>query len=83
MEITRNCWQPSRKGSADYFTGSVRIDSPFKGSDPARVSGATVTFEAWCSHGLAHSSAWADTDCHLRRRVGAARGWRERGDLPR
>jgi quercetin dioxygenase-like cupin family protein len=35
----------------------VRIDSPFKGSDPARVSGATVTFEpgartAWHTHPL-------------------------------
>jgi hypothetical protein len=57
MEITPNCSQPSRKGSTDYFTGSVRIDSPFKGSDPARVSRATVTFEpgartAWHTHPL-------------------------------
>jgi quercetin dioxygenase-like cupin family protein len=57
MEITRNCSQPSRRGSTDYFTGSVRIDSPFKGSDPARVSGAIVTFEpgartAWHTHPL-------------------------------
>ena len=57
MEIKRNGSQPSSKGPADWFTGTVRIDSPFKGSDPARVTGATVTFEpgartAWHTHPL-------------------------------
>jgi len=57
LEITRNGSQPSAKGSADWFTGSVRIDSPFKGSDAARVGGAIVTFEpgartAWHTHPL-------------------------------
>ncbi|RJT34287.1 cupin domain-containing protein [Mesorhizobium waimense] len=57
MNITRNGSQPSAKGPADYFTGTVRIDAPFKGSDAARVGGATVTFEpgartAWHSHPL-------------------------------
>lgn len=57
MVITRGGSQPSTKGSADYFTGSVRIDSPFRGSDPARVGGAFVTFEpgartAWHTHPL-------------------------------
>jgi quercetin dioxygenase-like cupin family protein len=57
MEIKRSGSQPSQKGPADYFTGAVRIDSPFKGSAPARVSGAIVTFEpgartAWHTHPL-------------------------------
>ena len=57
MNITRAGTQPSAKGPADWFTGTVRIDTPFKGSDPARVSGATVTFEpgartAWHTHPL-------------------------------
>ena len=57
MEIKRLGSQPSSKGSDDYFTGIVRIDSPFKGSDPARVGGAIVTFEpsartAWHTHPL-------------------------------
>ena len=57
MEIKRNGSQPSNQGPADWFTGTVRIDSPFKSSDPARVSGATVTFEpgartAWHTHPL-------------------------------
>ncbi|MCJ2374514.1 cupin domain-containing protein [Pseudomonas sp. RGM 3321] len=49
--------QPSASGPADYFTGTVRIDAPFKGSQDARISGATVTFEpgartAWHTHPL-------------------------------
>ncbi len=57
MQITRGGSQPSRKGPTDYFTGSVRIDSPFRGNDPARVGGAIVTFEpgartAWHTHPL-------------------------------
>lgn len=47
----------SAAGPADYFTGTVRIDAPFQGSEPARVGGATVTFEpgartAWHTHPL-------------------------------
>ena len=57
MEIKRSGSQPSNQGPADWFTGTVRIDSPFKGSDPARVTGAIVTFEpgartAWHTHPL-------------------------------
>ena len=57
MEIKRSGSQPSNKGPTDWFTGTVRIDSPFKGSDPARVTGAIVTFEpgartAWHTHPL-------------------------------
>ena len=57
MEIKRSGSQPSNKGPADWFTGTVRIDSPFKGGDPARVAGAIVTFEpgartAWHTHPL-------------------------------
>jgi quercetin dioxygenase-like cupin family protein len=55
MEIIRNGSQPSATGPAEYFTGKVRIDSPFKGADGANVSGAFVTFEpgarsAWHTH---------------------------------
>jgi quercetin dioxygenase-like cupin family protein len=57
MKITRNASQASRNGPEEYFTGSVRIDQPFQGSSPARVSGAFVTFEpgartAWHTHPL-------------------------------
>jgi 4-carboxymuconolactone decarboxylase len=49
--------QPSTHGSADHFTGSVRVDSRFQADASARIGGATVTFEpgartAWHSHPL-------------------------------
>ena len=57
MDIKRGGSQPSGKGSADWFTGSVRIDPLFQAPEPARASGATVTFEpgartAWHTHPL-------------------------------
>ena len=57
MEIKRGGSQPSRKGPADWFTGSVRIDPLFQAAEPARGQGAAVTFEpgartAWHTHPL-------------------------------
>ena len=57
MDIKRSGSQPSNKGPADYFTGTVRIDPLFDSADPARVVGASVTFEpgartAWHIHPL-------------------------------
>ncbi len=57
MEIQRSGSQPSRKGPADWFTGTVRIDPLFQAHEPARASGASVTFEpgartAWHTHPL-------------------------------
>jgi quercetin dioxygenase-like cupin family protein len=57
MEIVRNGTQPSAKGPPEWFTGNVRIDSPFQRRDPARIGGAIVTFEpgartAWHTHPL-------------------------------
>jgi hypothetical protein len=45
MEIKRNGSQASSQGPADYFTGTVRIDPLLQAPDPARVRGASVTFE--------------------------------------
>ncbi|HVV47482.1 MAG TPA: cupin domain-containing protein [Bryobacteraceae bacterium] len=57
MEIRRAGSQPSGKGPADYFTGTVRIDPLFQAAAPARAIGASVTFEpgartAWHTHPL-------------------------------
>jgi quercetin dioxygenase-like cupin family protein len=57
MDIKRVGSQPSGRGPADWFTGTVRIDPLFTAPDPARVSGALVTFEpgartAWHTHPL-------------------------------
>jgi quercetin dioxygenase-like cupin family protein len=77
MEIKRVGSQSSSKGPADWFTGTVRIDSPFQGSPPARVGGATVTFEpgartAWHTHPLGQT---------LIVTAGAGRAQREGGPI--
>ena len=73
MDIKRAGSQPSAKGSADYFTGTVRIDPLFQAPSPARVVGASVTFEpgartAWHTHPLGQTlvitagSGWAQRE---------------------
>jgi quercetin dioxygenase-like cupin family protein len=57
MDIKRSRSQPSAKGPAEYFSGTVRIDARLDSPDPARAGGATVTFEpgartAWHTHPL-------------------------------
>ena len=57
MDIKRVGTQPSAKGPTDWFTGTVRIDPLFTAPSPARVAGASVTFEpgartAWHPHPL-------------------------------
>ena len=49
--------QPSRKGPAEWFSGDVAIDPLFEAPEPARVRGASVTFQpgartAWHTHPL-------------------------------
>lgn len=57
MEIHRVGTQLPTPGPAAWFTGTVRIDPLMQTPDPARVSGAAVTFEpgartAWHTHPL-------------------------------
>jgi quercetin dioxygenase-like cupin family protein len=57
MDIKRSGSQPSGRGPAEYFTGSVRMDPLFQTSEPARALGVSVTFEpgartAWHTHPL-------------------------------
>ncbi|MFL6651856.1 MAG: cupin domain-containing protein [Sulfurifustaceae bacterium] len=57
MEIKHSGSQPSGEGPAEYFTGNVRIDPLFQPPAPARVRGASVTFEPrarsnWHTHPL-------------------------------
>ena len=57
MEIKRSGSQPSTKGPAEWFTGTVRIDPLIQAPAPALVQGASVTFEpgartAWHTHPL-------------------------------
>ena len=73
MEIKRNGSQASGRGPAEWFTGAVRLDQPFAATEPARVSGAVVTFEpgartAWHTHPLGQTLVvtsglgWAQKD---------------------
>ncbi len=53
--VSRAGSQPATKGSAEYFTGNVRIDPLFPAEPPVSVSAAYVTFEpgarsAWHRH---------------------------------
>ena len=57
MKIVDAEKQATAPGSSDWFTGTVRIDAPFQADAPARIGGATVTFEpgartAWHTHPL-------------------------------
>jgi quercetin dioxygenase-like cupin family protein len=77
MEIKRAGNQASARGPEEWFTGTVRIDAPFKGSGGARVGGATVTFEsgactAWHTHPLGQT---------LLVTAGLGRGQREGGPV--
>jgi quercetin dioxygenase-like cupin family protein len=76
MEILRAGTRPSGKGPAAWFTGSVRIDPLFEAAEPARVAGASVTFEpgartAWHTHPLGQTLI-----------VTAGRGWAQREGGP-
>jgi len=55
IRITRSGTQPARPAPAANFTGRAKIDSSFSTDPPARLSGATVSFEpnartAWHTH---------------------------------
>ena len=72
MEIKRSGSQPSGKGPADWFTGTVRIDPLNNPPEPSRVGMALVTFEpgartAWHTHPLGQTLI-----------VTSGRGWVQR-----
>ena len=57
MKILSTHERPSRKGSADYFTGNVWVDEIVVGADPSRLRCFRVSFEpgartAWHTHPL-------------------------------
>jgi quercetin dioxygenase-like cupin family protein len=76
MDIKRSGSQPSAKGPAEYFTGTVRIDPLFEAHDPARTLGASVTFEpgartAWHTHPLGQTPI-VTAGCGLAQRWGGS-----------
>ncbi len=76
MEIKPSGSQPSSKGPANYFSGTVRIDPLFDAPAPARGRGTSVTFEpgartAWHTHPLGQTLI-----------VTAGCGWAQRWGAP-
>jgi quercetin dioxygenase-like cupin family protein len=76
MEIKRSGSQPSAKGPADCFAGTVRVGPLFQANAPARTAGASVTFEpgartAWHTHPLGQTLI-----------VTAGCGWAQRENGP-
>ena len=80
MEIKRSGSQPSGKGPADWFTGTVRIDPLFQATDAGARARGKRHLRAGRAHRLAHPSARSDADRHRRLRPGAARGRPDRGN---
>jgi quercetin dioxygenase-like cupin family protein len=57
ITVTPASARPATPGSAEYFTGSTRVQPLFPANEPARASGGSVTFEpgarsAWHTHPL-------------------------------
>lgn len=88
MEIKRSGSAPSRKGPADWFTGTVRIDPLFAAPEPARANGGMVTFEpgartAWHTHPLGQTLliilglGWVQCEGGPARRRGVVSSWLE------
>jgi quercetin dioxygenase-like cupin family protein len=76
MEIVRSGSRPASDGPPEWFTGAVRIERLFDRNEPARVAGASVTFEpgartAWHTHPLGQTLV-----------VTAGRGWAQRWGGP-
>src|ERR687884_464173 len=77
MDIQRSRSRPSAKGPSEWFAGNVRVDPLFDAPEPARVAGASVTFEpgartAWHTHPLGQTLI-----------VTAGLGWVQREGGPR
>jgi 4-carboxymuconolactone decarboxylase len=73
VTVMRSDSQATTQGSPEFFTGAVRIESQFARDEPARVTGATVTFEpgartAWHTHPLGQTLI-------LTAGVGRVRSW--------
>jgi quercetin dioxygenase-like cupin family protein len=73
MDIKRAGTRQTDPGSADYFTGAVRVERLLQAAPPARVAAASVTFQpgartAWHTHPLGqtlivtYGKGWAQRD---------------------
>ena len=82
MDVKKNGSQPSGKGPAEYFTGTVRIDPLYQAPDPARCS-LRVSRSSPARGPMAHPSAGPDLDRDGWLRPGAELGWSGRENSAR
>ena len=73
MNITHTAQSPTRRGNADWFTGTVWQDPVIDAPGPARVRAARVSFEpgartAWHTHPLGQT-------LHVLHGVGRTQSW--------
>ena len=79
IDIKRSGSRPSTKGSAEWFTGAVRVDPLFQAPRPGAGGRRPCDVRAECSHGVAYASAWPDADHYFRIWMGAERRRPHRG----
>ena len=87
ITISRSGSQPSSPGQAEYFTGSVRVETLFSVKEPSRIAGARVTFEpgartAWHTHPLGQTLIVTAGTGWVQREGGSVEEFRE-GDVVR
>jgi len=81
IQVIRATGETAQEGPDEWFTGDVKIQSPFGPDDHSRIFGAGVTFEpgartAWHTHplgqllivtaGAGYVQRWADTAQEIR-----------------
>ena len=73
MEVRSPAQEPTRRGPADWFTGTVWLDPILEAPEPARVRSYRVSFEpgartAWHTHPLGQT-------LHVLSGVGRVQAW--------
>ena len=72
MILSRNVSRPSARGSAEWFTGNVRIDPLLATTEPVRATAGQVTFEPgaradWHTHPLGQTLIVTSSFCRFQR----------------
>jgi hypothetical protein len=80
IRIARSETLQSNKGSAQYFTGSVRVQQLFPGHDPSRTEWRESDVRAWRAECLAYTPAWSNLNRDRRHGLDSAVGRTNRRD---
>lgn len=74
IDIFKQGSTPEATGPEDYFTGSVKINAPFKTTGACPRQWRDRLFSGWRTHGLAYASSWTDVDRDTRTGAGSGVG---------